>query len=856
MARGFLRIYLGASPGVGKTYAMLNEGFRRAERGTDVVVGIVETHNRVSTIAQLRTLEVVARAQVEYRGTVLEEMDLDAILERRPEVVLVDEFAHTNAPGGRHEKRWQDVEAILDAGIDVISTLNIQHLESLNDVVSRITGTVQRETVPDAVVRRADQLELVDMSPEAIRRRMAHGNIYPADRIDAALSNYFRVGNLGALRELALLWVANRVEESLSSYLADHGIIDAWETRERVLVGITGAPSGDVIIRRAARIAGRIGGELIGVHVVSDDGLRVERGELLTQQRQLVSELGGRVLEVVGANRAEALVECARAEKATQMVFGASRRSRWFEMWHGSFVAKVARLAQDIDVHIIGREIEEVAEARRPRQSTRTTLDHRRLAAAWALTVVGLPVLTLVTAPGRGTIHLETVLLLFLALVLAISLLGGRLVAAVAAVGASLLANWYFVEPIHTFTIAEPANIVAIGVFLAVAISVGTLVDVAARRASESRRAQIEAEALARAAATLAADPDPLPGLLEQIRLTFGFQSVGIEERVDAGWHRMGEACAPAAPETDLRHEDPPGEVTTLSVGGDTLTHRIVISGRRPSANDQRVLRALLDQLAVAVAARRLVTEAADVEMLTNMDVVRTALLRAVSHDLRTPLSSIKAMVSGLLDSSVHWSADQIADALRVVDEEADRLNRLVGNLLDASRLQTGALAISLADVDTSDVVAQALHNVGPEANTVMVDVGPDVPAVVADGALLERSLANIISNALHHGGDLPPRVSAARVGQFVHLCVIDRGPGIPAQARRQVTEPFQRLGDRPGAHEGAGLGLSIAQGFVQAMGAQLMLDDTPGGGLTVTIVLPVAGTTAEPNQPNQQERS
>ncbi len=276
MARGTLRIYLGASPGVGKTYKMLGEGVRRKSRGTDVVIGVVETHGRINTAEQIGDLEVIPLEDVEYRGTLLKEMDVDAILRRRPQVVLVDEYAHTNAPGSRNEKRWQDVEELLDAGIDVIATLNIQHLESLNDVISQITGITQRETVPDDIVRRADQLELVDMTPEAIRRRLAHGNIYPADRIDAAMANYFRVGNLGAFRELALLWVADRVEESLHGYLAAHGIDDTWETRERVVVGITGRPGGEALIRRASRMAGRVSGDLIGVHVVVDDGLARE----------------------------------------------------------------------------------------------------------------------------------------------------------------------------------------------------------------------------------------------------------------------------------------------------------------------------------------------------------------------------------------------------------------------------------------------------------------------------------------------------------------------------------------------------------------------------------------------------
>src|SRR4051812_46022861 len=338
MARGRLRVYLGAAPGVGKTYAMLNEGFRRRERGTDVVVGFVEAHGRANTASQVRELEVVPRRVLEYRGTSFEEMDLDAVLARKPKVALVDELAHSNVPGSRHEKRWQDVEVLLEAGIDVISTVNIQHLESMNDVVEAITGIEQRETIPDEVVRRADQVELVDQTPEALRRRMAHGNIYQPEKVDAALANYFRVGNLGALRELALMWTADRVDEALEEYRQAHGIVGTWETRERVVVAITGAPGGDDVIRRAARMAMRTRGDLIGVHVRPADGLAGPSTERLADLRRLLTELGGEYREVSGGDVAEALVGFARAENATQLVLGASQRSRVSELMRGSII--------------------------------------------------------------------------------------------------------------------------------------------------------------------------------------------------------------------------------------------------------------------------------------------------------------------------------------------------------------------------------------------------------------------------------------------------------------------------------------------------------------------------------------
>ncbi len=354
MTRGQLRVYLGAAPGVGKTFAMLDEGKRRADRGTDVVIGFVEDHGRQKTREKTVGLEVVPRRSVEYRGVEFEEMDLDAVLNRRPAVVLVDELAHTNVPGIGNEKRWQDVDLLLDAGIDVITTVNIQHLESLNDVVESITGIGQRETVPDEVVRRADQIELVDMSPEALRRRMVHGNVYPPERIDAALTNYFRLGNLSALRELALLWVADRVDEGLDRYRQQHGIDTPWPARDRIVVALTGGPEGDALIRRGVRIAGRSAGrDLLAVHVHRGDGMTASQPQALERQRVLVESLGGTYHSVVGEDVAEALLDFARGVNASQLVIGASRRGRFASMvqpWTGE---AIVRGSGDIDVHVV-----------------------------------------------------------------------------------------------------------------------------------------------------------------------------------------------------------------------------------------------------------------------------------------------------------------------------------------------------------------------------------------------------------------------------------------------------------------------------------------------------------------------
>src|SRR6266699_141738 len=458
--RGRLRIYLGSAAGVGKTYAMLGEGHRRAERGTDVVVGFAEAHGRPQTSALLDGLEVIPRAHLEYRGSTFEEMDLDAVLARRPQIALIDEFAHTNVPGSRNEKRWQDIEELLDAGIDVISAVNIQHLESLNDVVEKITGVPQRETIPDAVVRAADQVELVDMTPEALRRRMAHGNIYPPEKIDAALTNYFRSGNLAALRELALLWLADKVYEGLQRYRIEHKIQGAWEARERVIVALTGGPEGKTLIRRAARIAARsAGGDLLAVHVTKSDGLTGADPAALASQRRLVESVGGTYHQVVGDDIPEALLTFARAENATQLVLGASRRSWLAAMLTGPGIgSRTIRGSGDIDVHIVthghmgrGRGL--------PR--ARGAIAPRRKLAGYVLAAVLAPALTRVLASLRNGLNLTSDVLLFLVAVILVALVGGFAPAVLGAIAGSLLLNYYFTPPIHQGTIARANNALA-----------------------------------------------------------------------------------------------------------------------------------------------------------------------------------------------------------------------------------------------------------------------------------------------------------------------------------------------------------------------------------------------------------
>ena len=833
--KGKLRIYLGAAPGVGKTFAMLNEGARRAERCTDVVVALVETHGRQKTAAQVADLEVVPRRTITYRGQAFEEMDLDAVLRRHPDVALVDELAHTNVPGSRHEKRWQDVRDLLDAGIDVISTVNIQHLESLNDVVERITGITQRETVPDHVVRAADQVELVDMTPEALRRRMAHGNIYATEKVDAALGNYFRVGNLSALRELALMWLADKVDDSLQDYLDEHGITSSWETRERVVVAVTGAPSSGQLIRRASRIASRARGDLIGVHIRSDDGLAGPPNAQLEEHRALLESLGGTYHEIVGTNIPEALVRFARAEHGTQIVLGASRRSRWAELTNGSVVNAVVRASGDMDVHVISHDTagDGIAAARRARllPTERATW---RVVAAWGLTILGIPLLTVVLAALRDSFALPGDLMIYLLLVVATATLGGLAPALVAAVASGLVVNWYFTPPIHTFSIEHAENAIAILAYVVVAVVISLLVSTTERRAAEARRAGNEAEALARIAAGLVGEEDPLPSMVDRLRSTFDLDAVGLYVRHDGAWS-LEHGAGQDVPDT------PDAARVRLDVDHDAV---LGLTGPTLSADDQVVLRAFAAQLATALDQRRLQGEAAEATVLSEAAALRTALLRAVSHDLRTPLSSIKASVTSLLQRDVDWSAADREAFLETIDEESDRLDTLVGNLLDMSRLQTGALQAVRRPVGWEEVVAAALTSLSGNTSGIVVDVPETLPEIDTDPALLERAVANIVANALAHGGGNEVWISAGAVADRVDLRVVDQGPGVPADDRAGMFEPFQRLGDRGGT--GVGLGLAVARGFVEAMAGEIAVEDTPGGGLTMVVSMPRSRTATD----------
>jgi len=705
--RGRLRIYLGAAPGVGKTYAMLAEGQRRRSRGTDVVGALIEAHGRRLTEAMAEGLETVPQRTMNYRGATLTEMDTDAVLARHPQVALVDELAHTNVPGCRNAKRWQDVDELLDAGIDVITTLNIQHLESLSTVARQVTGVEQRETLPDDVARRADQIELVDMTSEALRRRMVHGNIYPPNRIEAALSHYFRPGNLTALRELALLWVADRVQEGIQRYRAEHGIAAPWETRERIVVGIAGEKGDEAVIRRAARIAARTpGSDLLAVHVDPDDGLASRPAATLDAQRALVAAVGGSFQEIPGEDVPETLLRFARAENATQIVLGASLRGRFITLLTGkSIPTRVARGAGHMDVHLVPRE----------------------------------------AAAGRWS--LKRLLARFRS---------GRV---------------------------------------------------------QARRASAEAAALTRLAAAALRGHGDAPELLEEIRQMFGLAAVSLLER-----RPDGPGCDVIA---SAGERPPEGPGADLEVPVDA-TMTLAARGPVPNREDLRVLRSCAAEIVAGISSRRLDEHNADAAWHAADLQGRMALLAATGENVRDQLATARTALAALVESEEHRTPGDRARLLAETARAVDQVSRLVDDLRDLSRLHAGAVETYLQPVDLDEVLTACLDDLGPGSPQVTVAMSEDLPDVIADAALLTRTLASLLADATHRCPAGPsPTLTAKSPDGVVEVRITDQGP--------------DERGGPPS------LALRLAADLAEAMGVRFRCEHVPSGGRAVILTLPAA---------------
>lgn len=823
MPRGVLRIYIAAAAGAGATYAMLDEGLRRRSRGTDVLVACASPYGRPATAAKLAAL-------IGSEQPAPDAPDVEQIIERRPDVALVDELGRINPADASHRYRWQDVAALLDAGIDVVTTMTVQDIESLQDPITRIVGRPPTAAVPDGFLARADQIELIDIAPEAIRRRIAHGNVFSPEA-DPEQSQLFNSEAFAQLRLLLVQWLADRLAPQTSLSTGNP------EVRERVVVALSGAPSGDAVVRRAARLARRSRATLIGVHV-HVPGLPASP-QLLRHSRELLDELGGVYREIEGRDVAVALAEFAEVEGATQLVLGAPGPRRRF-IPHKSVTDRVVERSRSVDVHVVS--------SRDPGAGTRSAwklwsglFSRRRRAVALIGGGAVLAALTALFVSVRNETDVSTALGIYLLAVVGISALGGPVPGVIAAVAAPLLANWFLIEPYHTLRIDDPENVAELTVFVSVALIVSTFVSVAARRATEAERARQEAANLAMLAGSTG--PDALQVLTDQVRQTFGFDAVSVIDN-SGGTPTVVVASGVDAP-------------TSASSAGlvEPIGTEVLVAarGRALTVDEHRVLRVFLGQLAKTIEQHRVASLAAEADALARADELRTAILRAVSHDLRSPLASIKASASSLRQSDVDWPADVREDFLASIEEETDRLTTIVSNLLDMSRLQAGAVRPALRSVSLEEVLPATVLALGGRAAAVDLAVPADLPDVLADPALLDRVLANLLGNAVEFA---PPgtrvRIHAHASGPDVHVYVVDHGPGIRPRDRSTVLQPFHRLSDST-SNSGVGLGLAIAEGLTAAMGGVLELRDTPGGGLTVLVSLPAA--TAK-NTPDARDSS
>lgn len=905
MARGTLRIFLGSAPGVGKTYAMLREGHRLSGSGEDVVVAFARDRGRRDTRELLAGLEPVPARREPWRGLHVQELDLDAVLRRAPSTAIVDEYAHANVPGSRNPHRWQDIDELLEAGISVLSTLDITHLASLSDVVSSITGTRPGQTVPDEVARRAGQIQLVDISPELLRRRLADGRIVPADRIDAALADYFRPGNLAALRELALLWLADRVDEGLARYREGNGIEASWPARERVVVGLAGGPDGEVLVRRGARLLHRINGaDLLAVHVRVADGASGESPQALEAQRRLVQELGGSYHIVTGEDPAGALLDFARSVNATQIVVGNSRQGGLAgglaALRGGGTAARVARGSGGIDVHLVPHSFGSGAPGLSSQREPDRDLGRARVRIGFVLAVVLPALLQLVLAVNPDK-NLATTMLVQLTGSVAVALVGGLWPAVVAALWSSLLVNYFSTPPVGNLAIRDSRDVLALLVFVGVSAAVATVVDLSARRSKEAARARAEAATLADLSRGAAASEDTVTGLLEQALDVFqvrgaalfsrpgndgmtdndgapgsaptgsgGGSEAGTPAGADpgsrSGWRLIAgvgeipDAAPGGGPDSTGGSAGGPGPAGTPTENVERIdaTTSLVLAGRVLPASDRRLLGAFGVHLMAQLERQQLLASRNEILRLAESNTMRTSILRAVSHDLRTPLAGIKLAVGGLRQDGVRYAPEEEQELLATIEECSDRLDGLVGNLLDMSRITSESVKPLLRPVRWYEAIPGGLHGIA--ADLVRVELPANMPEVEADPGMLERVIANIVENAVKYapGSDIVLAGSAGGLGPAAvggrpagELRIIDHGKGVPAERVVEMFRPFQRLDDATQA-TGVGLGLAVAKGFMEAMGGRLTAEATPGGGLTMVLSLPLSAGAPVSRPPDQ----
>jgi two-component system sensor histidine kinase KdpD len=873
-ASGRLKIFIGAAPGVGKTYEMLLSAQAKRREGVDVVVGVVETHGRRETEALLEGLETVPRRQVDYKGHVLAEMDLDAILKRRPRLVLVDELAHSNAPGSRHPKRWLDVEELIAAGIDVFTTLNIQHVESLNDIVARITRIRVRETVPDSILDVADDIEVVDLSPEDLIKRLGEGKVYLPQQAERAVRHYFSTGNLTALRELALRRTAQRVDEQLLSHMREHAIAGPWPAGERLLVCVSEAPGTAGLIRYARRVADRLRVPWTALYVETARTHRLGDAERdrIADHLRLAQRLGAATITIPGRSIVDEIVAYAAENNITQIVIGKSERPRWFEIVHGSVVHDLLRRTGAISVHVISADAGEA-----PAEKT-VAAPARREPVRVADYLGSMAVVAV--AFGLGSVmqkflSVQGISLVFLTAVLVAAVAWGLLPSLFACLVSVLAYNFFFLPPLYDFSISDPENVVALFFFLTVAIIVSNLTAATRRQAMTARsRARTTAElyAFSRKIAGIGALDDLLWATAYQVSSMLKVRTVLLLPAADGDGLEVASGYPPedrldaadlAAARWSWEHGRAAGRGADTLPGGKRLflplrtgsgpVGVIGIDRDAPgplfTPDEHRLLDALADQAAVAIERISLAKNLDEARLTAEAERLRAALLTSISHDLRTPLAAILGTVSSLRSFPEQYGAAEREELLSTLQEEAERLSRFVANLLDMTRLESGAIELKLELIDVAEIIGAALRRAATvlAGHRVEVDIDPDLPMLRVDPVLFEQVLFNLFDNGAKYSPEGSRiEVRATRDGGLVEIEVVDEGPGIPPADLERIFDKFYRVQAQDRRRAGTGLGLAICRGFVEALGGWIAARnrrDRPGAVLTIR--LPVAEEAA-----------
>lgn len=863
---GRLKIFLGFAPGVGKTYEMLSAARQKKLESCDVVIGVVETHGRVETDHLTKGLEIIPKRRMPYKGRVLAEMDLDAILTRKPKLVLVDELAHTNVEGSRHPKRYLDVEEILAAGIDVYSTLNVQHLESLNDVVARITKVRVNETVPDSVLDRADDVELIDLTPEDLIQRLKDGKVYLPEVAERAQQNYFVPGNLTALREIALRRTAQRVDDQMVSYMRSHAIQGPWEASERVLVRINERPGGAALVRYGRRLADRIGASWVAAYIETPAAQHFSEDERdrVAEALRVAERLGGQTVTIPATNVADGLVSYAHANNFTHIVTATTRRSWWETLLRRSTTFEIIRQAGGVSVHIVPEQLTKALQGKQPKKKLLPPLERagymQSLLYATLAVVIGLVLKRLLGVTNIGVV--------FLIAVLASAVRFGLWPALLTSVAAIAAFNFFFLPPLYTFTIADPENVVVLVTVGIVAVIASNLTARVRAQAIVARERAAVTESLYQFSRKLAgvfvlddllwATAHQMAQMLKtrvvillpengllQVMAGFPPDDVLDESEIAAAkwvWERAtpagrGADSLPGAKRLYLPMKTGRGPVGVIGLDSDK-------PGPILSPDQRRLFDALADQAALAIERIRLAEDIENSRLVAETERLRAALLTSISHDLRTPLSVILGAASSLKSLEGTLDAEGRHELVNTIQEEGERLNRFIANLLDMTRLESGAITPKLEACDLSDVVGSALRRASRvlSGHKLTVVLEPNLPLVKLDPVLFEQVLFNLLDNA---GKYAPPdttiEVSSKRIGGQIRIAVSDEGPGIPEGDLERIFDKFYRVQATDRKNAGTGLGLPISRGFVEAMNGTITASNRENGaGAVFTITLPI----------------